>query len=165
MGLSDFEIEVMEDVYKNSLRLFALKTNADAMRATTESGLCAYAKRLCQSLNDYYRNSKTRVSPEVLMPNVTMPLCMIIVRFGTKDTGLKILNGKRDRDGLRKIYSVLTNKTHVGVTIQRVLRRFQDNSIIVIKPNQRRYWTEMQAMEDGGSIFAEILAMKGATNE
>lgn len=165
LGLSDFEMEVMEDVYENSLRLFALKTSADAIRATTESGLCSYAKRLCQSLNGYYCNSKTRVSPEVLMPSVTMPLCMIIVRFGTKDTGLKILNGKRDRDGLRKIYSVLTNKTHAGVTIQRVLRRFQDNSIIVIKPNQRRYWTEMQAMEDGGSIFAEILAMKGATNE
>ena len=165
LGLSDFEIEVIEDVYENSLRLFALKVSADAMRTTTEKGLCAYARRLCQSLNDYYCNSKTRVSPEVLTPNVTMPLCMMIVRFGTEDIRLKILNGKRDHDGLRKMYGVLANKTHAGITIQRVLRRYGNNSIIVIKPNQRRYWTEMQAVEDGGSIFAEILAMKGAANE
>ena len=165
LGLTDFEKEIMEDIYENSLRLFALKAGADAMRATTESGLCAYARRLCHSINGYYCNSKTRVSPEVLMPSVTTPLCMTIVRFGAEETMLKILDGKRDRDGLRKMYGVLTNKAHAGIAIQRVLRRYQNNRIIVIKPNQRRYWTEMQAVEDGGAIFAEILSMKGTTNE
>ena len=160
LGFSDFEAEVMEDVYDNSLSLFALKDKAEAMRKVTETDLCAYAQRLCQSINDYYSNSKTRVSPEVFVPNETMPLCMTIVRFGVKKRGLKILDGKRDRDRLRKMYRVLTAKLHDGITIQRVLRQYKDDSIILIKPNQRRYWTKMQAIEDGGSIFAEILAMK-----
>jgi len=160
LGLSDFEAEVMEDVYDNSLSLFALKDKAKAMRKVTKTELCAYAQRLCQSINDYYRKSKTRVSPEVFLPNEAMPLCMTIVRFGVKKRGLRILDGKRDRDRLRKMYRVLTAKLHSGITIQRVLRQYKGDSIILIKPNQRRYWTTMQAVEDGGSIFAEILAMK-----
>ena len=82
------------------------------------------------------------------------------MRFGVTKRGLKILDGKRDHDRLRKLYRMLTAKLHSGITIQRVLRQYKDDSIILIKPNQLRYWTKMQAVEDGSSIFAEILAMK-----
>ena len=51
-------------------------------------------------------------------------------------------------------------KPSESVIIQRTLRHYDENSIALIKPGQNRYWTEMQAMEDGASIFSEILAMK-----
>lgn len=163
--LTDFEVEILEDVYSNSLKLFSMKEDADSMRRVVNDGLAEYAQRLCQSLNDYYRYSETKVSPEVLATNVTMPLCMVILRFAKNESNLKLLNGKNDRDTLRKMYGMLTSKVQDGILVQRVLRDYQDDSIILIKPNQRRYWTQMQAVEDSASIFAEILAMKGGNNE
>ena len=43
-------------------------------------------------------------------------------------------------------------------------REFDEDSIVLIKPNQRRYWTKIQALEDGASIFSDILSMKEAQN-
>ncbi len=164
-GLSEFEVEVMEDVYHNSFQLFSQKVNAAAMRKTTKDVLSAYSQRLSLSLNDYYRYSETRISPEVLEPNLTVPLCMVVLHFDNKEHELEFLNGESDNKVLRNLYAALTSKLQNGIVVQRVLRDYQENSIILIKPNQCRYWTQMQAIEDGASIFAEILVMKGGGND
>lgn len=165
LGLSEFDVEVMNDAYDNSLQLFALKERAKVMRRSTVDGLSAYARRLCQSLNEYYHYSKTRVSPEVLSTDGTMPLCMVIVRFGKNEHKLKILDAKSDRDALKRMYGVLVSKQQNGLVTQRVLRSYCGDSIVLIKPNQQRYWTELQAVEDGALLFSEILTMKGGYNE
>ena len=164
-GLTDLEIKIIEDVFDNSLRLFALKEKSDAMRYATSDVLSLYARTLCGMLNDYYHYSGTRVSPEVLVPNVTVPLCMIIVRFGEKEEDLRQLDGVEDRVKLRKLYRELISNPHEGLVIQRVLRGYRDNDVILIKPNKRRYWTEIGALEDAASVFSEILAMEGGDNE
>lgn len=164
-GLTDLEIKIMEDVFENSLRLFALKEKSDAMHHATSDVLSLYARTLCGTLNDYYHYSNTRVSPKVLVPNVTVPLCMVIVCFGEKEENLRQMDEAEDRILLRKLYRELISKPQDGLVIQRVLRSYQDNCIILIKPNKRRYWTEIGAMEDAASIFSEILAMKGGDHE
>lgn len=163
-GLTDLEIKVVEDVYNNSFKLFVQKSKADAMKKNTQDGLNPYAERLCRTLNDYYQFSETRVRPEVLVPHITDSLCMVVVRFGKEVQKLRMLDSREDRTLLGKLYRVLTSKSGDGIIVQRVLRDYQTDSIILIKPNQRRYWTEMQALEDGASIFSEILAMKEQRN-
>lgn len=163
-GLTEQEIEVIEDIYNNSFKLFVQKSKADAMKKNTQDGLNSYAERLCSILNDYYHFSETRVRPEVLVPHVTDSLCMVVARFGNEEQKLRMLDSQEDRTLLGKLYRVLTSKTGDGIVVQRVLRDYQRDSIILIKPNQRRYWTEMQALEDGASIFSEILAMKEQSN-
>ena len=159
--LTDLEIEVMKDAYNNSMQLFALKEDANAIRKVSLDDLEAYAKRICLSLNDYFQYSNTRVSPEILVPNVIVPLCMVIVRFGETKREIRKLDSKSNYDMLRELYSVLTAKIQDGIVIQRALRDYRDDNIILIRPNQKRFWTEMQALEDGAAIFAEILSMKG----
>ena len=163
-GLTAFEKEVLEDVYDNSLRLFALQEKADAMKRVDNQSLTSYAKRLCHSINYFYRYSETRVSPELLMPETQTPLNMVVVRFGNKEKALMTMDNQGGQVLLRKLYRALIAKPSDGLIIQRTLREYDEDRIVLIKPNQRRYWTEMQATEDGASIFSEILSMKEAKN-
>lgn len=163
-GLTEQEIEVIRDIYDNSFRLFVQKGKADAMKKNMPDGLNPYAERLCRTLNDYYHFSETRVSPEVLVPHVTDSLCLVVVRFGKEKEKLRTRDSREDRALLGKLYRLLTSNPGDGIVVKRVFRDYQNDSIILIKPNQRRYWTEMQALEDGASIFSEILAMKEQRN-
>ena len=163
-GLTALEVEVLEDVYDNSLKLFALQERAEAMRPANNQYLGAYAKRLCESINRLYRYSETRVSPEVLIPEDQTPLNMVVVRFGKREKPLMEMDSQEGRKLMRKLYRALVTKPTDGITVQRTLREYDENSFVLIKPNQRRYWTEMQAMEDGASIFSEILSMKEVRN-
>ena len=155
---------MLEDVYDNSLKLFALQERAEAMRPANNQYLGAYAKRLCESINRLYRYSETRVSPEVLIPEAQTPLNMVVVRFGKREKPLMEMDSQEGRKMMRKLYRALVTKPTDGITVQRTLREYDENSFVLIKPNQRRYWTEMQAMEDGASIFSEILSMKEVRN-
>ena len=163
-GLTALEIEVLEDVYANSLKLFALQEKSDAMKPANNQYFIAYAKRICESINGFYRYSATRVSPEVLMPETPTPLNMVVVRFGKEEKALKQMDSRDGRELMRKLYRALVAKPSDGLTVQRTLREYNKDSIVLIKPNQRRYWTEMQAIEDGASVFSEILSMKEAQN-
>ena len=164
-GLTELDVDVIDDLYENSFKLFSLKDKADAMKKNTQQGLSSYAIQLCNVLNEYYQYSNTRVSPEVLIPHVAEPLSMVVVHFGHSTKTLRQLDSPADRTLLRKLYGLLASKKSDGVVIQRVLRDYQPDRLILIKPNQRRYWTEMQALEDGASIFSEILAMKEKRDE
>ena len=163
-GLTTLEVRVLEDVYDNSLKLFALKEKAEPMRPANNQYFTAYARSLCESINGYYQYSLTRVSPEVLMPDAQTPLNMVIVRFGKDEKALKQMDSQEGRELMRKLYRALVSKPSDGLIIQRILREYSEDSIVLIKPNQRRYWTEMQALEDGASIFSDILSMKEAQN-
>ena len=163
-GLTALEVEVLDDVYANSLKLFALQEKAEAMKPANNQHLTAYAKRLCESINGFYRYSTTRVSPEVLLPDVQTPLNMVVVRFGKVEKTMKQMDSQEGRKLMRKLYRALVAKPSDGLTVQRILREYNKDSIVLIKPNLRRYWTEMQAIEDGASVFSEILSMKEAQN-
>ena len=132
------------------------------MRPANNQYFTAYARSLCESINGYYQYSVTRVSPEVLMPDAQTPLNMVIVRFGKDEKALKQMDSQEGRELMRKLYRALVSKPSDGLIIQRILREYNEDSIVLIKPNQRRYWTEMQALEDGASIFSDILSMKEA---
>lgn len=163
-GLTALEEDVLEDVYDNSLKLFAQQEKAEAMRPANNPYLTAYANCLCKSINGFYQYSSTRVSPEVLVPDAQTPLNMVVVRFGKVEKSLKQMDSQEGRKLMRKLYRALVAKPSDGLIVQRILREFNEDSIVLIKPNQRRYWTEMQALEDGASIFSEILSMKEAQN-
>lgn len=163
-GLTALEVKVLEDVYYNSLKLFALQEKAEAMRPANNLYLKAYAKRLCESINGLYQYSPTRVSPEVLVPDAQTPLNMVVVRFGKDRKALKQMNSKVGRRLMRKLYRALVTTPSDCLIVQRVLREYDEDKLVLIKPNQRRYWTEMQAIEDGASIFSEILLMKEVQN-
>ena len=98
------------------------------------------------------------------MPDVQTPLNMVVVRFGKVEKALKQMDSQKGRKLMRDLYRTLVAKPSEGLIVQRILREFNEDSIVLIKPNQRRYWTEMQALENGASIFSDILSMKEAQN-
>lgn len=162
--LSDLDIEVLEDAYSNSFRLFSLKEKSDALKPTREQELNAYAERLSGTLNDYYKYSTTRVTASILVPNILDSLNMVTINFGNVSHGVNRQQSHKDRQNLSFLYNSKASLVNDGIIINRVYRIYGDDKITIIKPSQRRYWTTMQALEDASSIFSEILSMQNQNN-
>jgi hypothetical protein len=47
-----------------------------------------------------------------------------------------------------------------NVYVRKQYRYYDNNSIYIIKPNQKRFWTRSQAMDDATSLIIEISNMK-----
>lgn len=163
-NLSDLDVEVVDDVYSNSLRLFSLKEKSEALKPTRDQDLSAYADRLCKTLNDYYQYSNIRVSPSILLPDLYDPLNMVIIEFGNMVHCITKSNSHNDKRNLSLLYNSQSANEPEGAVIQRVFRVYGEDQITLIKPSQRRYWSIMQALEDASSIFSEILSMQNQSN-
>lgn len=158
-GLTSFDIDVVEDLYSNSLKLFIQKDMSETLKPVVSENLTSYAQKLCESLNDYYQFSATKVSPLILVPNPYDAFDMVSVKFNEKEGDVEKLNNQQYKLILRQLYNSEVSKDKSNIIIKRIFRIYESDKITLIKPNQKRYWTKIQAIEDAASIFSEILSM------
>ena len=166
-NLSKLDVEIVDDIYSNSFSLFALKEKADALKKTREVDIRAYADRLCKNMNEYFQYSSTKVYRSYLKPIVYDPLAMVTIQLGSTQYCDVNKSTQQVRQSLKLLYNnenIKSNKESNDIVIQRVFRIYGKDNIIIIKPNQRRYWTTMQAVEDSASIFSDILSMNSQKN-
>ena len=58
-----------------------------------------------------------------------------VVRFGKEEKALKQMDNQEGRKLMRKLYRTLVAKPDDGLIVQRTLREYNEDSIVLIKPN------------------------------
>ena len=60
---------------------------------------------------------------------------------------------------LQKLDKYALEKKGKNIYIQKMFRYYDSNAIYLIKPNQKRFWTRSQAVDDALSLITEISKM------
>jgi hypothetical protein len=57
----------------------------------------------------------------------------------------------------------MLQKKSDSIYVQKQVKYFdyENDSVFLIKPNQKRFWTRSQAIDDATSLIAEIINMEG----
>ena len=84
---------------------------------------------------------------------------MAILQFRSEEDGIEIGNFTKYCTSLRKIDNYLTIKHSDGVYVKKTLKYYEDSTVYVIRPNQKRFWSRMQAYDDATAIVNDILNM------
>ena len=122
-----------------------------------------YTKRLCGTLNGWARGGQSRVvgSPSV---SEAAGVGLVVLEMVEPGGPTAILNGNGDLlaalDELRQSASLRLNTFELA----RGVKVFDGNRLFVVKPLERRYWTETAALNDADEIAGSILMQApGAT--
>ena len=91
--------------------------------------------------------------------NSNCPLYMIKLSFGNELKETKISN-EDIYFGLKKIEKKLWHEEGQNIYFRKKLNYYDNEDVYIIKPNQRRFWSETAAMEDYRTLLVEILKMK-----
>ena len=67
---------------------------------------------------------------------------------------------KRTAEILKRLDEKLWNEEEQHIYFRKKLNYYDGDDVYIIKPNQRRFWSETSAMEDSKSLLVEILKMK-----
>ena len=60
---------------------------------------------------------------------------------------------------LKKIDVYLVSKHSDSVYLRKTLKYYEGDLVYIIKPNQKRFWSKMQAYDDAAAIVNDILNM------
>ena len=115
-----------------------------------------YTKIIKEELNNFLENQNLFANATIFNLNRFSPLMMIKISFSS--TKEKIKNSKENIETeLKKIDKKLWEEKATNIYFRKKLNYKTDNDIYIIRPNQRRFWSQSMALEDASELILEIL--------
>lgn len=87
------------------------------------------------------------------------PLNLIVLHFGEEAKKVETQNVIELRKQLQEIDKYTVQKKTPSIYVQKHIKYYDKDTVYLIKPNQKRFWTRTQAMEDASSLIADIINM------
>lgn len=116
-----------------------------------------YAIKVSQHLNDFLQNQNLYANCTVY-ENIShfSPLMITKVAFGDSEKEVSI-SSVDIHDVLRDLDKELWQKKATNIYFRKKLNYKTGNEIFIVRPNQRRFWTQSMAIEDASELILEIL--------
>jgi hypothetical protein len=99
---------------------------------------------------------------KVYTPSYYNPLSLIRFQFVEKNSNKEIEVVSIDSEfnkSLSKLNEFTLDEYSKSIYMQKNITYYDDDLIYIIKPNQKRFWTQSQAIEDAQNITLEIMGM------
>lgn len=156
----DLELSQSETIVRDDVLNYLMKSGLDSKNSplnqlVNENELSEFGEVFCKTLNPIYE--KEGMSWQVDSFQKFDNLTAFVFRFGKQSANpiIDLTHGN-----FTKIETLVYDKTHQNARITRVLRAYlhQDgyDILILIKPNQIRYWLKSIALRDADETFADL---------
>lgn len=153
-NLSDEDISLISDFIDYSTDLFYKQEDSMAIAPILDSNL--YLSVLCREIQAFLEGQNLFVNGTTYTVQRHSPLAMVKISFG-KDN-LEIVQSKLDvQNELKELDKRLWDKKEGGIYFRKKLNYYDGDNIYIIRPNQRRFWTQSMAMQDASDLIVEIL--------
>lgn len=159
LSLTDRDVVLIKDILKYNLGLFQDGCDSVGFNRTQISENIVYAETLCQEVNSFLSQTNTKVSATVYDVQINDPLNLLVIYFSKKNRPIETKNILELRTQLQEIDRYTIQKKAHSIYVQKYIRYYDNDKVYLVKPNQKRFWTRTQAMEDASSLIAEIINM------
>lgn len=156
LELTEQEKWSIVDVLNYSIDLFENQEKSTALYPVLSSQPTEYAKVIATELNDFLDEQDLFVSATVYDINRFNPLMMIKLSFDEKSKEVTISKEFIDKE-LKKLDQYLWEEKSTSIYFRKKLNYKNGDDIYIIRPNQRRFWSQSMAIEDASELIVEIL--------
>jgi type I restriction-modification system DNA methylase subunit len=156
-NLTQNEITLLNDGINYSLDLFHKQEKSKALFPVLQEQVNAFSSIISNELNNF-------ISGQGLFADTTIyntinrfsPLMMIKISFNEKKNKTFQSNEFIDEE-LKKLDKHLWEEKATNIFFRKKLNYKTGNDIYIIRPNQRRFWSQSMALEDASELILEIL--------
>lgn len=149
--------KIVNDSLEFSLDLFEKKEKSKALYPVLQEQTTEYGKIISSELNDFLESQNLFASATIFGSiNRNSPLMMIKLSFNEKQEEL-IISKEFIDDELKEIDKLLWEKKSQNIYFRKKLNYSKGSDIYIIRPNQRRFWSQSMALEDASELILEML--------
>ncbi|MEA1953183.1 MAG: N-6 DNA methylase [Campylobacterota bacterium] len=165
LNISEEGRYIINDMIEYTIDLFYKGHKSIAVKPldTISPETILYAKKLCEELNETLNGSDMKLVSKVYSTSYYNPLSLIRFQFVDKDEKIEdveLLSADSEfNESLSKLNEFTLNEYSKSIYVQKNIIYYDDDKIYMIKPNQKRFWTQSQAIEDAQKITLEIMSM------
>jgi hypothetical protein len=159
LKLNDRDQILISDMLTYSIDMFFKNHKSIAFNRTLESENHQYASILCDDINRFLEPSSSRVRATIFDVKHRDPLNLVVLKFGNSVGEVEKKNVDGLREKLDNIDKYTLQKKAPSIYVQKQIKYYDNDTVYLVKPNQKRFWTRSQAMEDASLLISEILTM------
>jgi len=156
--LDESEIILINDTLDFTLDAFRRKNESGAFKQVDKPALENYINIFCDTLNNSFS------SPEKVFTGIVyLGKCPLqVVSLQLVDKSKEAVEIKYVENELEKVLNeldkALIEERSPGVYMRRHLRRYKGNTIFIVKPDHKRYWTKSSALCDADKTYTDIMS-------
>lgn len=153
--LSDSDINVITDTL-NVFQYFLRNENSEAINAISLKNMLVYLQKygseFCKVLNAIYRQENQAFRLSEVLPIYNNSYLATIFKYDEQKSVPVIHNDSASHN----IGSISINQISSSLTSTRIIKIYEENTIIFIKPNQYRYWLSSIAYRDADKCVIDL---------
>lgn len=146
---------IIQDFILHTIPLLRKDTDAIGLHPNLKN-IGEYTGSIVDELNDFLEGQSLFSNATVYKINRFSPLMMIKLSFAKKQKGV-ITSKEFVDDELKKIDRNLWEEKSSNIYFRKKLNYKNGDDIYIIRPNQRRFWSQSMALEDASELILEIL--------
>jgi Type I restriction-modification system methyltransferase subunit len=157
--LSERDCVYINDTLDYNIGVFEKRQYAIGYHRVLSDESRKYATTLTNSLCSLLKQARIITSATYYEVGINDPLQMVVLQLKTSNQLIE--KGRIDdfKRILKSIDGYLTCKHSDSVYFRKTLKYYEGNYIYIIKPNQKRFWSMMQAYDDAAAIVNDILTL------
>jgi len=159
LGISIHEGYLIEDAIKFSIDLFHKGMDSIALKSIELKETKTYVSIVCDIINDYL-NTKIKLNAKIYDVSKNDPLNLIVFKFSNSLKDIQEGNGDEIKAHLNDLDSLTFTKEAQSIYMKKQIKYYDNDTIYLIKPNQKRFWSRSAAINDAKELIGEILSMK-----
>lgn len=156
-SLSERDIVYVNDTLDYNFGIFQKGINAVGYHRVLQEELRLYANTLQKSFSRLLKGTGLYTNVTVYAGKINEPLQLIVLDFGSDKGGVEEGSAAEFKDALCKIDKYLWERQAESIYMSKTLKYYDGTHAYVIKPNQKRFWSCMQAYDDAASIVNDFL--------
>ncbi|MBU4373248.1 MAG: SAM-dependent methyltransferase [Euryarchaeota archaeon] len=158
LDLSESERFLIEDVLQYSLDFFQEGENSKACDIVDTEDLDIYAKTFCAAINSILQFGDSGAT--AIVYNGDVPLRLVSIRFSKDKKGETVtISDSTDelKAALENLDRQIPQKYSESIYVRRNVKFYDKDTLHVIKPDEKRFWTRSMALRDADETLAEGL--------
>ncbi|MDR0384915.1 MAG: restriction endonuclease subunit M, partial [Prevotellaceae bacterium] len=150
---------------KFGLSLFERGRNSIGFGQTSKDENEIYANMISDELNDFLQHSIHRVNVAIYDVQPDNPLNLVTLSFGIQKKNVTFKSARDLANTLKILNNYALQQKKLSLHVLKQFRYYDNNLVYLVKPNQKRFWTRSQAMDDAMALTVEISNMKTTQKE
>lgn len=161
LGLTAIDRVLIDDFLTYRLGAFQDRHKSVAFLPVKPEQSQQYAYHLCQTINAFLQpDDSIQAQAEYFNIHRTNSLQVIVLHLSSKrkENSVEKLPTNNIDDLLRELEAYTYHEEAESIYYRRFIRYYKNDTIYIVKPNERRFWSRSMALNDADEIILEIMS-------
>lgn len=155
--INEIERKLIMDTINYTIDYFQKRDNSAAIEPVGRDMLCKYAEHSLTLLNSVAKENACVFNSRIYFGNKGLKVVIFSLEHKPDAAPVEVIDNSEElNETLNDLFARLKERKQENILLRKITRIYEGTKVFIIKPNEQRYWTGIEAYKDTDEMLSEI---------